>query len=130
MVFQKPLDGFANYNIPLKGRVTKALAASLRHCERSEAIQSFFSALDCFVALLLAMTEEAANTPRSFSAAPEPSALTNVNSASAITALTIYVREPWNRMFRGFSHWSGFDGFAAGTAGLGGRWRFNVAAAG
>jgi hypothetical protein len=28
-----------------------------RHCERSEAIQSFFAALDCFVASLLAMTE-------------------------------------------------------------------------
>jgi hypothetical protein len=29
-----------------------------RHCERSEAIQSFLAILDCFVAPLLAMTNE------------------------------------------------------------------------
>jgi len=31
---------------------------SSRHCERSEAIQSLKKILDCFVALLLAMTAE------------------------------------------------------------------------
>ncbi len=36
------------------------IAASLRHCERSEAIQSGLAVLDCFVVTLLAITSYAA----------------------------------------------------------------------
>jgi hypothetical protein len=49
---------------PTRGEGTESLAAenlpprfdSIRHCERSEAIQPTIQILDCFVASLLAMT--------------------------------------------------------------------------
>jgi hypothetical protein len=49
------VDGSSNAK-PIMGRRTIRDARFLRHCERSEAIQSCARVLDCFVATLLAMT--------------------------------------------------------------------------
>src|SRR5439155_26568989 len=43
---------------------TARLPPRIRHCERSEAIQSLVATLDCFVALFLAMTASCLNPER------------------------------------------------------------------
>src|SRR5262252_7626482 len=46
------------------GGFRAACKSNTRHCERSEAIQSFPRTLDCFVAPLLAMTRGGLTRPR------------------------------------------------------------------